>query len=208
MSELRTSLIDLTSWCLDLVGLAWLVAAAYFALRLPGSAERKLLHFLRTLLPEPWLLVILPAVVVLIRLVPHGTWGRLVFWNPVIAILGMACVAASTALMLWARWALGTMWAARPLVQEQHELRTDGPYGIIRHPIYSGFAGLALGAMLVLGFGQMIAVFACMLLFVAWRVWAEERMMIATFGDRYRAYRRQVPALVPFTRPARYSGVT
>jgi protein-S-isoprenylcysteine O-methyltransferase Ste14 len=208
MSELRTLLIDLTSLCLDLVGLVWLVAAAYFAQRLPGSPRRKVLHFFRTLLPEPWLLVMLPAVFVLIRLVPHGTWRHLAFWNPVLAVLGMACVLASTGLMLWARWALGNMWAARPLVQEQHELRTDGPYGIVRHPIYSGFASFALGAMLVLGFAQMAAVFACTLLLVAWRVWAEERMMIATFGDRYRTYRRQVPALVPFPRPASYSGVT
>ncbi|WP_256339288.1 hypothetical protein [Streptomyces sp. 2224.1] len=34
------------------------------------------------------------------------------------------------------------MWASVPLVQERHELRTDGPYGLVRHPIYTGFLGL------------------------------------------------------------------
>jgi protein-S-isoprenylcysteine O-methyltransferase Ste14 len=100
--------------------------------------------------------------------------------------------------MCWARLAIADMWAGRPLVQEQHDLRTTGPYRIVRHPIYTGIAGLALGGMLVGGFGQLIAAFVGGLLFVAWRVTVEERMMIATFGDRYRSYRRQVPALLPF----------
>jgi protein-S-isoprenylcysteine O-methyltransferase Ste14 len=202
MSELRTPLIDLTNWCLQVVGLAWLLAAVYFAVRLPDTPRRKLLHFLRTFLPEPWLLPFVPVLVIGIRLVPAGVWAHLRLWNPVLAIVGAALVAASTVLMLWARGALGTMWAGRPLLQEHHELRTDGPYRVVRHPIYAGFAGLAVGSMLVFGFGALVAVCAFALLFVAWRVWREERLLVATFGERYRAYRRQVPALVPLLRHA------
>jgi protein-S-isoprenylcysteine O-methyltransferase Ste14 len=202
MHELKPLLTDLVGWCVQLVGIAWLLAAAYFAIRLPDTPWRRLLHFLRTLLPEPWLLPLLPVLFVVIRVTPPALWAHLRLWNPALAILGAACVVAATALTLWARWTLGAMWAGRPLVQERHELRTSGAYRIVRHPIYAGVAGLALGAMLVLGFGVMVVVAAFTLAFIAWRVWREERMLVATFGDQYRAYRRRVPALVPFVRAA------
>lgn len=202
MQELRPLLTELVVWCAQLVGIAWLLAAAYFAIRLPASPWRRLLHFLQTFLPEPWLLVLVPVLLVVIGVVPPAVWAHLHFWNPALAIIGAAAAVAATALTLWARWSLGAMWAGRPLVQEGHELRTGGAYRVVRHPIYTGIVGLVLGGMLVTGFGAMIAVAAFSLAFVAWRVWREERMMVATFGDQYREYRRTVPALVPFLRTA------
>jgi protein-S-isoprenylcysteine O-methyltransferase Ste14 len=179
------------------VAVAWLLAAAYFALRTPGGLRARIGHFLRTLLPEPWLVVVGPAVMILIRLVPHAVWRHLAFWNPAAATAGFAVVLGSTALMLWARWVLGRMWAGRPLVQQAHELCTSGPYRLVRHPIYAGMVGLALGGTLVAGFAQMLVVLPATIAFATWRVRVEDRMMTATFGDRYRAYRSRVPALLP-----------
>lgn len=194
-------LLDLTIWCIDLVGLAWLAGAVYFAARVRGSPRHRLWHLVRTFFPEPWLLVLIPAAVALTVAVPHHVWRDLRFWNPELAVAGLAIVAVSTALMIWARWVLGTMWAARPMVQDEHALRTTGPYRLVRHPIYAGIAGLVLGTALVSGFGAVLATLACTVPFVCWRVWAEERMMVATFGDDYRDYRRRVPALLPYPRP-------
>jgi protein-S-isoprenylcysteine O-methyltransferase Ste14 len=196
---MRDFLVELTLWCLQLVTLVWLVAAVYFAIRRGGGVANRVWYFLKTLLPEPWLLVAVPVVFLLIRLVPTAAWQHLRFWNPVLAALGAAAVLASTALMVWARWAIGTMWAGRPMVQDRHELQTTGPYGLVRHPIYTGIAGLALGTALVDGLGATIVVLACLLVFITWRVRSEERMMLATFGDQYQAYRRRVPALVPIS---------
>ncbi|MGA2872801.1 MAG: hypothetical protein ABSF27_04345 [Candidatus Dormibacteria bacterium] len=50
-------------------------------------------------------------------------------------IFGLMVLLASTGFTLWARFALGTMWRSHPTIKEQHALRTDGPYGITRHPI-------------------------------------------------------------------------
>jgi protein-S-isoprenylcysteine O-methyltransferase Ste14 len=197
MTDVRTFLDQASVLCLQVVGLAWLLAAGYFALRVPGSWRARTGHFLRTLLPEPWLLVAGPAVAVALGLVPHATWQHLEFWNPVLAAVGFAVVLCSTALMLWARWVLGRMWAGRPLVQQGHELCTSGPYRLVRHPIYAGIVGLALGGMLVAGFAQMLVVLPATIAFAAWRVRIEDRIMIDTFGDRYRAYRSRVPALLP-----------
>jgi protein-S-isoprenylcysteine O-methyltransferase Ste14 len=197
MTSFHHALLDVTKWCLQLVGLAWLGAAAYFAIRRPGPVRRRILDFLVTLLPEPWLLAAIPVLVALLRAVPQAVWRHLQFWNPLAALLGTVCVVAASALMLWARWVLGAMWAGRPLVQREHDLQTSGPYGLVRHPIYTGILGMALGATLVSGSGQAAAILLSALLFVWWRVRAEERLMAATFGDRYADYRRRVPALVP-----------
>jgi len=198
--SMRTFLLELTGWCGQFLGVFWVAAAAYFAIVRPGTTAAKLRYFARTFFPEPWLLLVAPAFFVLLSLVPHATWRDLTAWNPVVAVVGAACAVASVALMCWARWSIGTMWAGRPLVQEQHDLHTGGPYRIVRHPIYTGAVGVVLGVMLVNGFGETTAILLGTLAFVAWRVWAEERMMVATFGDRYRGYRREVPALVPFLR--------
>jgi protein-S-isoprenylcysteine O-methyltransferase Ste14 len=190
-----------TGWSLQLLGLFWVAAAAYFAITRPGTARQKTLHFLRTFFPEPWLLLLVPLFIAMSLLVPHRFWVDLRLWNAPLALVGVGCVVLSTLWMCWARWSIGAMWAGRPLVQERHELHTTGPYGIVRHPIYTGLVGVAFGAMLAIGFGQLVAVFLVTVGFVYWRVWVEERMMIATFGDRYRAYRREVPALLPVHRP-------
>lgn len=197
MTDTRTVFIDVTMACLQVVGVAWLFAAGYFALRLRRPWPARLGHFACTLLPEPWLFLLVPAVFGVLAVVPPGLWRHLRFDNPVLGGLGAAVAAVSAGLMLWARWVLGRMWAGRPLVQEGHELCTDGPYRIVRHPIYTGVVGLAAGATLAFGVGRLLLVLAVTVAFTAWRVRVEDRMMIATFGERYRAYRRRVPALIP-----------
>ena len=204
VTDLRSVLDAVTTWCLQGVGIAWLLAAGYFAVRRDGSVKDRLRQFAVTLFPEPWLIVGAPVVLVVLRLVPRSFWRSVQWWNPELAVLGTLCVVLSAALMLWARWVLGAMWAGRPLVQEQHELCTTGPYRLVRHPIYTGMAGLALGGTLVAGFGQLLLVLPVTLAFLGWRVRVEDRLMTATFGDRFRAYRGQVRALLPL--PTRDTG--
>jgi protein-S-isoprenylcysteine O-methyltransferase Ste14 len=200
VTELRSVFDVVTTWCLQGVGIAWLLAAGYFAVRRDGSVKDRLRQFAVTLLPEPWLIVGVPVVLVVLRLVPRSWWRSLEWWNPGLAALGTLCVALSAVLMLWARWVLGAMWAGRPLVQDRHQLCTAGPYRLVRHPIYTGMAGFALGGALVAGFGQLLLVLPITLAFLAWRVRVEDRLMSAAFGDRFRAYRGQVRALLPVPR--------
>ena len=119
-----------------------------------------------------------------------STWWRF----PVAAAL----TAAGLLIAVWARRYLGTNWSGTVTIKEGHELVTAGPYAIVRHPIYTGlilaFAGtaIAIGEWRVV-FGVAFAVIAF------WRkLWLEERWMREQFGERYQAYSRRVPALIPF----------
>jgi protein-S-isoprenylcysteine O-methyltransferase Ste14 len=84
--------------------------------------------------------------------------------------------------------------------REGHELRTDGPYGIVRHPIYAGILGMPLGSAMLDGFGHWTLALIGGGLLVLLRVRSEERLMTEVFRDEYEGYRRRVPALIPLSR--------
>jgi protein-S-isoprenylcysteine O-methyltransferase Ste14 len=114
-----------------------------------------------------------------------------------IRAFGLALLAASTAFTLWARFALGASWSVAPRVGEDRRLRTTGPYGITRHPIYTGILGMLLGSAMVGGIGVWIAIVAVALIAFEVKIRMEEELLVASFPDEYPDYRRRVPQLVP-----------
>lgn len=115
-------------------------------------------------------------------------WGR---WSGVGLLIG------GTALGLWARGVLGSMWSSRPVRRSGHELRTGGPYALTRHPMYTGLLLMVGGTALVAGLGNWVPILIADVVAVVLKLRAEERLMLEEFGPAYREYQRQVPALVP-----------
>jgi protein-S-isoprenylcysteine O-methyltransferase Ste14 len=109
----------------------------------------------------------------------------------------LAILVGSTAFAMWARIALGTMWSLAPVVKDHHRLRTDGPYGITRHPIYTGFLGMLIGTVLVAGLGRSLVILPVGLALFEVKIRLEERLMAASFPDDYPRHRRRVPQLLP-----------
>ena len=61
-------------------------------------------------------------------------------------------VTAGLAFCWWARLHLGAMWSGTVTRKDDHHIVDTGPYGLVRHPIYTGLIFSALGqAMLVQG---------------------------------------------------------
>ncbi len=111
--------------------------------------------------------------------------------------LGIFFLLPSTALTFWARFSLGTMWSDRPEAKIGHQLRTGGPYHITRHPIYTGTIGMLFGSLLISGMGYWILLTLIGVSVVLFKVPAEEKLMMETFGDQYQQYRRNVPRIIP-----------
>jgi protein-S-isoprenylcysteine O-methyltransferase Ste14 len=114
-----------------------------------------------------------------------------------VQIVGLGVLIASTAFAVWARVSLGTSWSVGPRIGGDRRLRTRGPYAITRHPIYTGLLGMLLGTTMLGGFGQWIGLVAIGLIGVEAKIRMEERLLLATYPDEYRRYRRAVPQLIP-----------
>jgi protein-S-isoprenylcysteine O-methyltransferase Ste14 len=114
---------------------------------------------------------------------------------------GLGLALAGALFAAWSMWRLGRSYAVRMDVFAEHQLVQDGPFALVRHPLYLGVLGYHVGAFLALG-DLLLAAFTVLIVLplLAYRAAIEERVLLNAFGDEYRAYRRRVPALLPFAR--------
>ncbi|HMK09906.1 MAG TPA: isoprenylcysteine carboxylmethyltransferase family protein [Anaerolineales bacterium] len=83
-------------------------------------------------------------------------------------------------------------------------LIADGLYRYVRHPLYSaGFVFLWLTPVMT---STLLALFACLSLYLYIGSVFEERRLVAEFGPAYQDYRGRVPRLLPRLRPLRSDG--
>jgi protein-S-isoprenylcysteine O-methyltransferase Ste14 len=110
----------------------------------------------------------------------------------------IAAAAGGFAFTWWARIHLGRLWSSGVTQKSDHRIIDTGPYGIVRHPIYTGIT-LAAFATAILR-GTMLAFAGAAVMTLGWYVKArlEEQFLRAQLGaDQYASYARRVPMLVP-----------
>jgi protein-S-isoprenylcysteine O-methyltransferase Ste14 len=120
-------------------------------------------------------------------------------FNPVIAWLGLAPLVSALWLFRRSHLDLGRNWSVTLKVRQHHVLVKAGVYRLVRHPMYSSFFLLGFAQLLLLsnwlaGLSGLVGV--CVLF--AFRVIREERMMLDSFGDEYRAYMAGTKRLIPW----------
>jgi protein-S-isoprenylcysteine O-methyltransferase Ste14 len=117
-------------------------------------------------------------------------------------LLGGSVLLAGAAILSWTSTrALGRHFRVDAGLSADHELVRSGPYAWIRHPIYTSMLCVLCGTgLLVTPPALFAAAIACCLVGTEIRVRTEDRLLEAAFGDAFRAYRRRVPAYLPFLR--------
>jgi protein-S-isoprenylcysteine O-methyltransferase Ste14 len=142
--------------------------------------------------------LVIAALVLWLPTLPGGfLCGRVFPASAFTYFSGVAILAAGLGFLVWARVHLGRNWSGIVTLKDHHELIRSGPYAWVRHPIYTGlllgFVGSALARDEWRGVLAVAIVYAAL-----WRkLRLEERWMVETFGDAYRRYRDEVPALIP-----------
>ncbi len=118
---------------------------------------------------------------------------------PAVAWAGVGVALAGTALRAWALATLGPWFSLTIQVRPGQPVIQHGPYRLVRHPAYAGgelaFLGIGLSA------GSWVAPLAWVLPWLvahAYRIRVEERALVETLGEPYRAYQRGTWRLVPF----------
>lgn len=114
-----------------------------------------------------------------------------------IGALGVALVASGLGFAVWARRWLGRNWSGIVTVKHDHELIRGGPYRYVRHPIYTGLLLALLGAAIARDEWRGLVAMAIATAALWRKLQLEERWMIEQFGEEYRRFRAEVPALVP-----------
>src|SRR3954467_10635092 len=116
---------------------------------------------------------------------------------PSVAWTGVALVVIGLSYAVWARLHLGKMWSARVTLKTEHRIIKTGPYTITRHPIYTGMLLALVGTVLVRDTVAGLIGFVLIATGFVLKLRHEERMLTDHFGDDYRTYRQEVPALIP-----------
>jgi len=183
---------------LTVVGLGWAVFTAAFLFRKkgPGTEEQK-----RDRASIGGIIMQMAgyALVFSIRR-PFGSpiAGDSTVINVVAAVIAVLLVVSSVWMVTRAVQVLGKQWSLAARLVKGHELIVEGPYRIVRHPIYTGMLGLLIASGLAIS--RWWAIVAGLAVFVAGtivRTRIEERLLRGQFGKQYDEYAKRVPALLP-----------
>ena len=109
---------------------------------------------------------------------------------------GCALAMVSAVLMFWSFAELKS-WRLLPRIEGQHELCSTGVYGVVRHPIYLAFDLVGMGVAIAVP--SPVVLLGALLVIVAGelRARAEEKALLAAFGERYARYQRRVAGRIP-----------
>ena len=175
-----------------IIGVGWIVFWAYWlVMAFTAKAEKS-----RWTRFAGVRLGIILVIVLLIRLRVFRGPGAAA-GNPWLLGIGLAFFVLGLALAVWARVYLGGNWGMPMSQRADPELVTTGPYGRIRHPIYSGLIlGMAGTAIAVSPYWLIAAAITGAYFLVSAVV--EERTMARLFPAAYPPYRRATKMLIPY----------
>jgi protein-S-isoprenylcysteine O-methyltransferase Ste14 len=124
--------------------------------------------------------------------------------QPATFLFGLVLIVLGYAGTLWTYAVMGAAWRMGVNAAEKNELVDRGPFGSVRHPIYSLQIVMLVGAALLLptpvSFLNLTLQYICVQLKAA----DEENYLLTVHGDNYRAYRRRTGKLLPRLWPRRY----
>ena len=93
---------------------------------------------------------------------------------------------------------LGKQWTYVARTIEGHELITQGPYQLVRNPIYLAMFGMMVAWGLSLTVWPiLLSAIVIFLIGTFVRIRSEEKLLRATFGAQFEDYARRVPAFLP-----------
>lgn len=140
------------------------------------------------LLPAEWLL---PPILIVLRIgAIEGSWLG-------VRVVGLAVGLAGAVLLTWAAVLLGRFLMHGAVVREDHALIENGPYRLVRHPVYAGYLALLLGSGVASLNICLCLLWPVSLIGILLQAASEEQLLAERFGQDYECYVRRTGRLVP-----------
>jgi protein-S-isoprenylcysteine O-methyltransferase Ste14 len=184
--------VTLTAVCWLTADLYWIVSARHakrtVAVGQKPSARKVYLVFLVL----GFALYYLP-----LSSVPVLGW-RVIPKSGVQGLGGVVVCAAGVSFAIWARHVLGSNWSGAVTLKQDHALIQEGPFGLVRHPIYLGILAAMAGTSIAVG--EVRAFLPLLNVIGIWnKITAEEVLLRKAFPDAYPVYEKKVKKLIPWT---------
>lgn len=195
MPRLHTDIIGLSA--LVLILFAWIAFGLTFLFRKknPPVEEAKRAP------ASKWGIALQSLSFALVWLVPRPLWwpfraslaGEVALGSVAVVLAYASCLFSLLAVRT-----LGKQWTYAARVIQGHELVTQGPYAIVRNPIYLGMFGMLLATGLVFSpWWTLLGAVVFFLIGNQIRIRTEEKLLRETFGSQFDDYARRVPAFFP-----------
>jgi protein-S-isoprenylcysteine O-methyltransferase Ste14 len=114
------------------------------------------------------------------------------------ALLAATLFAAGVGFWLWARAIIAPFGVRRLPDEPPPALRKDGPFGLVRNPLYLGVLVAAAAPAVAAGRLFLIATYLPCVVALAIRAAQDEKRLHAQLGEAYAQYCREVRRLFPF----------
>ncbi len=116
-------------------------------------------------------------------------------------IIGLIVYLTGFGFMFWARRTLGKHWGLSTSLQAKlhsdHELIQNGPYTLIRHPMYFGGWVFMVGLVLLYPKWAILILLLCMIASFSFRARREEAVLAERFGERWEEYKKKTRFIIP-----------
>ena len=114
-------------------------------------------------------------------------------------IVGLVLYVAGFLLMAWALITLGRSYQLGGSVpRSEDKMIMDGPYKLIRHPMYTAALSISLGLACLIQSAAFFCVFFIYLVLILPLIPMEEDGLRKAYGGQYVAYRQKARKLIPF----------
>jgi protein-S-isoprenylcysteine O-methyltransferase Ste14 len=115
-----------------------------------------------------------------------------------VQVIGIALGVSGIGLTFAAQLAMGDAWRIGVDPEERTELVTDGPFGLVRNPIYSAMIPTVFGLVLMVPNALALAAIVCLVTALELQVrLVEEPHLLRTHGRAYSGYAARVGRFVP-----------
>ncbi|HTY12168.1 MAG TPA: isoprenylcysteine carboxylmethyltransferase family protein [Bacteroidota bacterium] len=175
----------------------WLVSEVFWGLHSGGNKEtvHQKRSFVRTFA--------LAAIYIAFALIyiPYLSFGllaiRIVPQNDLFGGVGIVLCAAGISFSIWSRKTLGKNWSGPAAIKKDHELIRNGPYNIVRNPIYLGSLVSLTGSAMTTGelrglLGVVLVLFSLL------KKIDEEELLLQEHFAEFPEYSLRVKRLIPF----------